>query len=234
MPSASDGIRLHSHTFIVGATARSRPNRRRETIEVRGSPQWITSISSSTARRALKVPDSSKWKTPEERASCCWSHSHGRRRDMKILNYLRLLLFAVSLAVAPAQTTAPPKAVRRRQLLPPQRQPSLWTLTLPLRNNCRRCPESVQPMRTRSSRAGHTAGKMNSSTRRSFLKPPTIRSRTSSSRSRSKTTTRRGRVPGMESSLTGSEAGAWRWEPRGFRASGLYGSVCTFWLTPAL
>ena len=32
---------------------------------------------------------------------------------MKIVNYLTLLLFAFSLAVAPAQTTAPPKAVKK-------------------------------------------------------------------------------------------------------------------------
>ena len=32
---------------------------------------------------------------------------------MKILSYLRLLLFAFSLAVAAAQTTAPPKAVKK-------------------------------------------------------------------------------------------------------------------------
>ena len=32
---------------------------------------------------------------------------------MKILNYLMMLLFAFSLAVAPAQTTAPAKAVKK-------------------------------------------------------------------------------------------------------------------------
>ena len=44
---------------------------------------------------------------------------------MKILNYLRLLLFAFSLAAAPAQTTAPPKAVKKAATAAPAKAADL-------------------------------------------------------------------------------------------------------------
>jgi DNA uptake protein ComE-like DNA-binding protein len=44
---------------------------------------------------------------------------------MKILNYLRLLLFAFSLAVAPAQTTAPPKGVKKAATAAPAKAADL-------------------------------------------------------------------------------------------------------------
>jgi hypothetical protein len=71
-------FKLPIHTFIVGATARPRPSRRRGTIEARGSPQWITSTSSSTAHRARKAPCFWMWKTPEERASISANGRSGR------------------------------------------------------------------------------------------------------------------------------------------------------------
>ena len=44
---------------------------------------------------------------------------------MKILNYLRLLLFAFALAAAPAQTTAPPKAVKKAATAAPAKAADL-------------------------------------------------------------------------------------------------------------
>jgi hypothetical protein len=52
-------------------------------------PQWITSISSSTARQALKVPDSLKWKTPEERVSISANGNSGRM-DIGRFAFLRI------------------------------------------------------------------------------------------------------------------------------------------------
>ena len=39
-------------------------------------------------------------------------------------------------------------------------------------------------------------------------------------------------MPGMEGSLTGSEAGAWRWEPMALRRQACMAAYSRFWLAP--
>jgi competence protein ComEA len=101
-----------------GRTERSKKVRLR-----RASPQ--TTGAALHRPNAPSTPRGASFTNRIAGTSCCWSHSHGRRRDMKILNYLRLVLFAFSLAVATAQTTAPPKDVKKTATAAPAKAADL-------------------------------------------------------------------------------------------------------------